>query len=116
MTGRELYKVVKKYFGYRARNVVYDSKTKVVSCLLYDSFFFGCHTNDRYGMFGGSIRYQKAGLTLMNFLGESCSLNSDKESICESLQLVDDYCRARLPDKFLRAYDKAYKKGLRGKR
>ena len=38
-----------------------------------------------------------------------CSLNSDEESIKQSLHIVDDYCRLRLPDKFLEAYDKAYK-------
>lgn len=110
MTGRELYKVVKKFWGYKARHVIYESDTKRVKCLLYDVFFFECDTNDRYGVFGGGIHYGKKSFTLVDFLGERCSLNSDKESICESLQLVDDYCRARLPDKFLRAYDKAYKK------
>lgn len=45
---------------------------------------------------------------LADFLGERCSLNSDEQSIKKSLQIIDDYCRLRLPDKFLDAYYKAY--------
>ena len=32
----------------------------------------------------------------------------DEKSIKESLQIIDDYCRLRLPDKFLDAYYHAY--------
>lgn len=110
MEGIKLYRIVKKFFGYKARNVVYDTLTKEVSCVLYDSFFFECNTNERYGMFAGGIYLQKDKFILTDFLNERCSLNSDKESICESLQIVDDYCRKRLPDKFLKAYDKAYRR------
>lgn len=42
------------------------------------------------------------------FLGNHCSLNSDRKSIEDSLKIIDDYCRLRLPDKFLDAYYKAY--------
>jgi len=45
---------------------------------------------------------------ITEFLGKSCSLNSDEESIKQSLQMIDDYCRLRLPDKFLEAYYQAY--------
>ena len=45
---------------------------------------------------------------IIEFLGKICSLNSDAESIKESLQIIDNYCRLRLPDKFLDAYYKAY--------
>ena len=109
MEGKKLSRIVKKFFGYKARNVVYDSATKEVSCVLYDSFFFECDTNQRYGMFGAGIWLQENKFILTDFLNERCSLNSDKESIYESLQVVDNYCRTRLPDKFLRAYDKAYR-------
>ena len=45
---------------------------------------------------------------ITEFLGKRCSLNSDVQSIKKSLQIIDDYCRLRLPDKFLDAYYKAY--------
>ena len=110
MEAKQLYKIVKRFFGYKARNIEYNPEKKEVKCLLYDSFFFQCNTNDRYGMFGGGICFAKERFIIADFLGERCSLNSDKESIIESLQIVDDYCRANLPDKFLKAYYKAYKR------
>ena len=33
------------------------------------------------------------------FMGKLCLLNSDKKSIKQSLELIDCYCRNRLPDK-----------------
>lgn len=42
------------------------------------------------------------------FLGREISLNNDEKSIRESLKIIDDYCRLRLPDKFLLEYHRAY--------
>lgn len=47
-------------------------------------------------------------ISLRSLLGRRCSLNSDEESIKKSLQIIDEYCRLRLPDKFLDAYYEAY--------
>ena len=105
----ELYDLVTKYFGYKAKKPYYDSGLKEVTCTLYDSFIFNCGLNDRYGRFGGCIQVgPKEYIT--TFLGKDLSLNSDEESIKESLCIIDNYCRLRLPDKFLKAYDEAYKK------
>lgn len=112
MEAKQLYKIVSKFFGYKARNFTYNIEEKEVRCLLYDAFFFRCDTNDRYGMFGEGICFEKGKFVITDFLGKRCSLNSDNKSICESLKIVDDYCRARLPDKFLEAYDIAYKKDV----
>lgn len=109
LKAEQLCKIVSKFFGYKAKNFTYDVEKKEVRCLLYDSFFFRCDTNDRYGMFGEGICFEKEKFVLTDFLGKRCSLNSDNKSICESLQIVDDYCRTRLPDKFLKVYDKVYK-------
>lgn len=105
---QQLFKIVRDFFGYKAKNITYDIKRKEVSCLLYDSFFFECNINGRYGMYGRGINF--GGYIVTSLLGEETPLNKDKKSICESLQNVDEYCRARLPDKFLNAYAKAYKK------
>ena len=74
---------------------------------MYDSFWLRCNLNDQYGRFGAGLEIGKEGI-IIEFLGEICSLNSDAESIKESLQIIDNYCRLRLPDKFLDAYYKAY--------
>lgn len=107
---QQLYKIVRDFFGYKAKNIIYDVTRKEVSCLLYDSFFFECNINDRYGMYGRGINF--GGYIVTSLLGKLTTLNSDKKSICEDLQGVDEYCRASLPDKFLKAYDKAYKKSF----
>ena len=103
-------KIVKKFFGYKAKNFTFDPETQEVKCLLYDSFFFEFDTNDMYETFCGGIHFQKERFVLTDFLGESCALCGNKETLVESLQYVDDYCRKRLPDKFLKAYDKAYRR------
>lgn len=41
------------------------------------------------------------------FFGEDLSLNSDRESILANLRMIDEWCRLRLPDKFLERYEAA---------
>ena len=84
-----------------------NSETKEVACILYDSFWLKCNLDDQYGRFGAGLEIGTEGV-ITEFLGKRCSLNSDVRSIKKSLQIIDDYCRLRLPDKFLDAYYKAY--------
>ena len=108
MEAKELYNLVKEFFGYKAHMRYLNTKTKEVACVLYDSFLLKCNLDDRYGRFGAGIYIGEGPVVLTDFLGKGCSLNSDEESIKESLQIIDEYCRLRLPDKFLDAYNKAY--------
>lgn len=103
----KLYELVKEFFGYKASMRYLNSSTKEVVCILYDSFWLKCSLDDRYGRFEAGLEIGKEGY-ITEFLGKTCSLNSDSESIKKSLQVIDDYCRLRLPDKFLEAYYKAY--------
>ncbi|SEQ06196.1 hypothetical protein SAMN02910289_01153 [Lachnospiraceae bacterium RM5] len=107
MNVNELYDLVESFYGYKIHMRSLDTKTKEVVGILYDSFVLKCDINDRYGRFGAGIDIGENGF-ITNFLGEHCSLNSDEKSIKESLKLIDEYCRLRLPDKFLDAYYKAY--------
>ena len=104
----KLYDLVKDFFGYKASMRYIDHKEREVACILYDSFWLECGLDDRYGSFGAGISLGTGEGILTNFLGKRCSLNSDEESIKQSLQIIDDYCRLRLPDKFLEAYYHAY--------
>ena len=104
----KLYDLVKDFFGYKAHMRYKDSEEKKVACILYDSFWLECSINDRYGRFGAGISLGTGEGILMDFLGKQCSLNNDEKSIKQSLQIIDDYCRLRLPDKFLEAYYHAY--------
>jgi hypothetical protein len=105
---KKLYDLVESTYGYKADMLYMDTEKKEIACMLYNSFLFKCNINDQYGRFGAGIVLGNQEATITEFLGKRCSLNSDKESIQESLQLVDNYCRLRLPDKFLEAYKKAY--------
>lgn len=104
----KLYNLVEDFFGYKSDMIAINSKKKEVSCILYNSFFLECDFNDEYGRFGAGICFGEQKYTITEFLGKRCSLNSDEKSIKESLQIIDDYCRLRLPDKFLDAHYKAY--------
>jgi len=108
MDVNDLYKLVNEFFGYKSKMLYLDHEKKEIACLLYDAFLFKCNLDDRYGRFGAGIVFGNQEATITEFLGERCSLNSDEKSIRESLQLVDNYCKLRLPDKFLEAYKNAY--------
>ena len=108
MIVKDLYLLVENVYGYKVKMQYINSEKNEVGGVLYDSFFIKCDTNDEYGRFGAGICFGEQKYTITEFLGKRCSLNSDKESIKESLQIIDDYCRLRLPDKFLDAYYKAY--------
>ena len=103
----DLYDLIKDFFGYKCNMRGLNSAKKEVTCILYDSFWLKCDLNDRYGTFAAGLEIGNEGV-ITDFLGKRCSLNSDEKSIRDSLQIIDDYCRLRLPEKFLDAYYKAY--------
>ena len=102
-----LYKLVRDFYGFKCRMRGVNSEKKEISCMLYDSFILICSLGERYGSFSAGIELGKESI-ITDFLGKYCLLNSDDHSIKESLQLIDDYCRLRLPDKFLEEYHKVY--------
>ena len=111
MNVKELYILIENYYGYKVKMRYQNSKTREVGAILYDAFFFFFSLDDRYGMFGAGIVVGNEWV-ITDFLGKECSLNSDEESIKNSLKIIDDYCRMRLPDKYLEAYHKAYVEDL----
>ena len=109
MDTKQLYVLIEEFFEYKVNMLYLNTEEKEVKCILYDSFFLKCDINDRYGRFGAGLCFGDIQEnTLTRFLGKSCSLNSDEQSIRESLNIIDEYCRLRLPDKFLEAHYKAY--------
>ncbi len=107
MSVNELYDLIKDYYGYKIHMRSLNSETKEVVGVLYDAFILKCNINDRYDRFGAGINVGNGDIITV-FLGKQCSLNSDKKSIQDSLKNIDEYCRLRLPDKYLDAYFKAY--------
>ena len=102
-----LHYLVRDFFGFKCSKSGMNDQTKEVKCMLYDSFWLICSLDNRYGAFGAAIEIGKNAL-VTEFLGKRCSLNTDEQSIKESLQIIDDYCRLRLPDKFLEEYHKVH--------
>ncbi len=100
--------LIESFFGYKADVLYKDTEKKEVVCMLYNAFLLKCNLDDRYGRFGAGIVFGSQEATISEFFGKRCSLNTDEKSIKESLQIIDDYCRLRLPDKFLAKYDKSY--------
>ncbi len=109
MEVKDLYIFVREHYQYKAKMISFDSKKNVVTCLLYDSFVFQCTIKpDRYSdHFGGWIVVSSE-FTIRHFLGEGLSWGTDAKSIRKSLDIVDNYCRKRLPDKFLTEYYDSY--------
>ena len=103
-TTEELARFVQECIGSRGRLDFFDSGTGDVVFTMYDAFGFKCGLDNRYGSFGLVLPVE-AGGTVRSFLGREISINSDPMSIRESLELVNEYCRLRLPDKYLEKYD-----------
>jgi len=108
MDEKELYQIVFGFFGYKCRMQNFDPGKMEVACILYDTFLLKCKLNSRNDRFGCEISLGNDLVTITEFLGKHCFLDHDVESIKNSLKMVDDYCRLRLPDKFIEAYFQAY--------
>ena len=104
----KLYNLVNEHYGYKIQMRALNTKGQEVIGILYESFLLKCNLDDRYGRFGAAIEICE-GQVISHFLGQRCTMNSDEKSIKETLDTIDKYCRLRLPDKFLEAYDKAYR-------
>ncbi|WP_035880373.1 hypothetical protein, partial [Cryobacterium sp. MLB-32] len=68
---------------------------------------FSCGYEEQTSMFSAVIHVGPGRVT-GSFLGRSASMNSDRESIGDSLVLVDEYCRLRLPRKYLDVFDEVH--------
>jgi len=108
MDENELYQIVFGFFGYKCRMQNFDPEKMEVTCILYDTFLLKCNLNGRNNRYSCEISLGNNAVTITEFLGNHCFLNNDLESIKGSLGIVDDYCRLRLPDKFIEAYFQAY--------
>lgn len=103
-TTEQLARFIRGCIGDRGRVHISDSASGDIVFTMYDAFGFTCGLDDRYGSFG-LILPVEAGAAIRTFLGREISMDSDPQSIRDSLELVDEYCRLRLPDKYLEKYD-----------
>jgi len=107
MTVNELYDLVKDFYGYKIHMKSVNSKTKEVMGILYDSFVIRCFINDIDDKFEAKIAVENEEYISV-FLNQDCSQKNEEKSIKQKLEIIDNYCQLRLPDKFLDAYYQAY--------
>jgi hypothetical protein len=70
MEAKELSKLLRDFFGNKAKSIYINSAKKEVTCTLYNSFIFRCGLGDRYGQFGGGIHIGE-NFVITEFLGNS---------------------------------------------
>ena len=103
----KLCEIVIDHFGKRSTLRSYSPSNLTFDCILYESFAATFSLAGPRGTFTGSVAVggsRSAGL----FLDKTLSPNTDEASIRESLRALDDWCRLRLPEKFLDALDAAH--------
>lgn len=105
----DVYNLLLDYFGNRVGIPAINTKTQDIDCILYDSFVFKCGIEKPRNNFKGGIMLD-SDHTITSFFGEKLSLNNDVHSIRTNFVIVDNYCRLRLPNKFLETYDQTQKK------
>ena len=106
MESMEFYSLFLRYWGNKASMVSFSRETKTVRCVLYDSFPMMCGLNGNYGTFEGGILMSDKKV-VWSYFGEELSINKDKQSILNNFQIIENYCRLRLPDKYLAKYDRS---------
>lgn len=106
MEFKEFTNLVKSHFNYKLTFYCINYDTKTIECILYDSFYFEISIGDRYSVFGAAIGIGNTMHSFTKFMGQSITLNSDRQSIISNLDIIDSYCRLRLPDKYLVEFDK----------
>ena len=83
----KLNSLIVEYFGYKVKTLFIDSNKKEVAFILYDSFYFKCSLDERYGGFGCGLQLSE-NVVSREFLGKTCSLNNDQDSIKEDLRQI----------------------------
>ena len=96
--------LIRHRYGTKVRVESVSEEQQELTFVLYDSFVVKCAIDLRYGSVGIGIQLDEHSV-VRSFLGQRMTMNDDEEAVRRSLDLVDTYCRLRLPDKFLDAYD-----------
>ena len=108
MEALDLYRFIEEYLEYKVWMISYNPETNVVKGILYDSFFVMWHIDKSLNEFRAELRYGDSDHVITEFLGKKCVGKLEHKSIQKGLDIIDNYCRLRLPDKFLDAHYKAY--------
>ena len=101
----QLIRVIRTYSGSSIRIESADFENQELLLIFYDAMLVKCNIDLQYGRFGIAVVISE-GTLVRDLFGEAFSQNNDEASIRASLSNVDEYCRLRLPDKYLDAYER----------
>ncbi|MDR1542723.1 MAG: hypothetical protein LBU32_33065 [Clostridiales bacterium] len=100
----QLYAIAKGFFGVRAEQWKIDEKRMCIEFILYDTYLVHCGIEPQTGMFSARIVMGEK-FASSAFMGKLLPLSADEASVRQSLKIIDEQCRLRLPDKFLVAFE-----------
>ena len=107
---RKLYKLIEKYFDKKVSMGGYNEQKNSVFGCLYNTIFIECTLNYEKNEFDVIVYYTQNDYFINKFLGETCKTIIDEDLIIDKLKVIDNYCRIRLTDKFLKVFDEACEK------
>lgn len=102
----QLMRNINDFFGHKAINTTVLIDEKSLKYILYESFDWLFNLEERYGTFGASLAMGNGYIGISKLLGKELSLDNNEESIKYNLEIIDQYCRLRLPNKFIDELDK----------
>lgn len=104
---RHLTDLVESYLGNKV--LVYGLHARnTIEGILYETFIFRMILDSENKQVKGEIVISKS-VNNSRFFGKEGICSNKENEIKELLDIVDDYCQKRLPDKFLHEYFKVYK-------
>ena len=103
----ELYRLVVDFYGVKATSKAFNSITKEVTCVLYETSPCSFNVKDRSGAMLAAVILPN-GKAQTRFFGKTASFETDPDSMRANLDMVDEWCRTQLTDKFLARFSAAY--------
>ena len=104
----KLYDFVREFYGYKIEMLFINETENSIGGILYDSFLVKCFLSNDDKIFSAGICYGNSEQMITELFGKKCLTICDEKLLQDSLRIIDNYCRLRLPDKFLDAHYKAY--------
>lgn len=104
---RDAVKMILKFYGRRVTLHSIDSETHHISFVLYDAIAVKAHVDPHDSSLSVAIPLA-AGVQVSSPLRRSTTFCEGESQIREALRVIDDYCRLRLPDEYLEAFESSF--------
>ena len=101
---------IKSYYDYKVEIKSSNDDSQYIIVVLYEIYFIKCILDVEKNEFDAFVFYGDDRYKIVNLLGKTCKTKNEYEKIENSLMILDDYCIARLPSKYITEFEKVYKK------